>query len=230
MSVFDGIDPTIDQLRFDLEDCRIKYNVAFFLAKQTPTQDEKEHKRIDEWKNDVIMDHHNKTIELNRLSALKILERTYFIDVAPYRKEFREIMRRERFGVGRPKTEADLDQFAKEIDSRLAFHGWESKPDGEAYPEFSVKLPHQENINLIRNVNLMARIIKPDDKDYAYFVIERDKSQVSKKTKPCLKVYGEFMEKAWIRYFSMLESDLPGNELIWTLRYAMNEAATKNQL
>lgn len=230
MSDFDNIDSTIDQLRFDLEDCRVKYNVAFFLAKQTPAQDEKEHKRIDEWKHDVLREHNTKETELNRLTAFKILERTYAIDVAPYRKKLLEIMRRERFGVGRRQTEADLDQFAKDIDSRLAFHDWESKPDGEAYPEFSVRLPHQENINLIRNVNLMARIIKSDDKDYAYLVIERDKSQVSKKTKPCLKVHGEFMEKAWIRYFSLLESDLSGNESIWTLRYAMNEAATKNQL
>lgn len=230
MSDFDNIDPIIDQLRFDLEDCRIKYNVAFLLGKQTLPNDEKEQERINAWKDTVISEHHNKTVELNRLSALKILERTRLLDVAPYRKELQQIMRRERFGAGRPQTEADLDQFAKDIDSRLAFHGWETKPDGEAYPEFSVKLPHQENLNLIRNVNLMARILKPEDKDYAYLVIERDKSQVSQKTKPCLKVYGEFMEKAWIRNFRMLESVLLGNQKVWTLRYAMNEAATKNQL
>lgn len=230
MSVFDTIDSAIDQLRFDVEDCRIRYSMAFYHAKQCSSPDGKDHERLDEWKHDILMEHHHKDIELNRLTALKILERTYFTDVTPYRKELQEIMRRERFGVGRPKTEADLDQFAKNIDSRLAFHGWEAKPDGEAYPEFSVKLPHQENINLIRNVNLMARIIKPVDKDYAYLVIKRDKNQVSQKTKPCLKIHGELMEKAWIRYFSMLESDIPGNELVWTLRYAMEEAATKNQL
>jgi hypothetical protein len=230
MSDFDYIDSTIDRLRFDLEDCRVKHNVAFLLAKQALPNDEAEKNRLEEWKDAVVVEHHKKTVELERLMALKILERTKDLDVAPYRKELLEIMRREKFGVGRPQTEADLDKFAKNIDSRLAFHGWEDKPDGETYPEFSVKLPRQENINLIRNVNMLARILKPEDKDYAYLVIDRDKSQVSQKTKPCLKIHGEFMEQANIRNFRMLESVLLGNRQIWTLRYAMNEAATKNQL
>lgn len=225
---FDNLDTDIDRVRFSIEDYRVRFNVAFYKAKEIGSTDEKELEKVEQWKNKLISEWHERTVELDRLMSLKTLKPVHTLDVTPYRKELKAILQRERFGAGRPKTEADLEQFAKDIDTRFSFHGWESRKDGEAYPEFKVFFPNQkDDLSLIRNINIMARIIKDDRDDYSYFVIERQKNQLSKKSKPCLKVSGEIMEEGQLVNFSMLESSVSRYKQMWTLHYAVNEAAVR---